>query len=307
MPDADGATQTGTDVMTEGKTKRIVRGPRPGTVRLEAIDRLTGGDAARSADIAAIGRAKTAQAANCFALLAARGIPTAFVERADETTLLCRDCDMLPLEFVVRRYAFGSFLKRRPDMRATPPRRFDEPLYEIFHKHSVVMPPHVDEPRQMEEGGARRHYLRNGEWADGVLTDPYIETGADTWALYSAKAPVEGEPLMRIAPTMDEADLARALDDIVRPAFAALEEAWAGVETEAGPVRLVDIKLELGRDRETGELLLADVVDNDSWRVWPGGDPARRLDKQAFRDGAPEAEVSANYDLVARLTGRFAA
>ena len=294
------------DVLTEGKTKRIVRGPRPGTVRLEAIDRLTGGDAARSADIAAIGRAKTAQAANCFALLNARGIPTAFIERADDTALVCRDCDMLPLEFVVRRYAFGSFLKRRPDTKRVPPLRFEEPLQELFHKHTLVMPPHVPEPVQMEENDARAQYLKDGEWAEGVYTDPYIDPAPEAWGLYSAKAPFEGEPLMRIEPTMGAAELDGALTAIVRPAFAALEEAWAAVETEAGPVRLVDIKFELGRDRETGQLLLADVVDNDSWRVWPGGDPSLRLDKQAFRDGAPEAEVSANYDLVATLTERFA-
>lgn len=295
----------GTEVLAEGKTKRIVRAGS-GTVRLEAIDRLTGGDAARMAEIEAIGRAKTTQAANCFALLNARGVPTAFVERADDTALLCRECDMLPLEFVVRRYAFGSFLKRRPDMRAEPPARFDEPLHELFHKHAVVTPPLVEAPVQMEEGDARDAYLRDGEWAEGVYTDPYTEPGPNEWALYSAKAPVEGEPLMRIAPTMGSDELRQAVDTIIAPAFAALEAAWAGVETEAGPVRLVDIKMEIGRDAD-GTLLLADVVDNDSWRVWPGGDPARRLDKQAFRDGAPEAEVSANYDLVATLTERFVA
>ena len=49
------------DVLVTGKTKRVVRGEAPHTVRLEAIDRLTGGDAARVSEIEAIGRAKTRQ------------------------------------------------------------------------------------------------------------------------------------------------------------------------------------------------------------------------------------------------------
>ena len=293
------------DVIATGKTKRVVKGERPGTVRLEAIDRLTGGDAARMSEIEAIGRAKTRQAANAFALIAGAGVPTAFLEQAGEDALLCRACRMLPLEFVVRRYAYGSYLKRNPDAATTPPTRFETPVHEVFHKHSLVMPPHVAEPTQMDEGEARDRFLADGAWPDGVYADPYVATGPDAWGLYNPKAPIVGEPLMTTSPVLAEADLAKAIEDIVLPAFAALEDAWSRIDTAHGPVALVDIKFELGLDGETGALLLADVVDNDSWRVWPGADPARRLDKQAFRDGAPEAEVKENYALVTQLTERF--
>ena len=84
-----------------------------------------------------------------------------------------------------------------------------------------------------------------------------------------------------------------------------LERAWAGIETVHGPVTLVDAKFEVGVDRETGAFLLADVVDNDRWRIWPGGDPGKQLDKQAFRDGQAESLVTENYKLVAALTRRF--
>ncbi len=290
----------------EGKTKRIIEGPQPHTVLLQAVNRLTGGDAARVAEIDEIGVFKTEQAANCFELLTKAGIPTAFVGRHSDHELLCRNCDMLPIEFVVRRYAFGSYLKRAPQFKTDgTPHRFDALVLEQFHKMSVVAAPASDTAILMTENDARDKYLADGAWAEGVYTDPFIVTGDDAWQLYSAKAPVEGEALTSIKPELSGEDLQTILDTIVRPTFDLLEQAWAKIETIHGPVTLVDAKFEIGVDRETGAYVLSDVVDNDSWRIWPGGDPSKQLDKQAFRDGQAESLVTENYKLVAALTSRF--
>ena len=81
-----------------------------------------------------------------------------------------------------------------------------------------------------------------------------------------------------------------------RQTFLVLEKAW-----QLEGRKLVDMKVEFGCD-PSGQLLLADVIDNDSWRVLEDG---AYIDKQIYRDGGELEDVVKSYQHVERLTARF--
>ena len=98
------------------------------------------------------------------------------------------------------------------------------------------------------------------------------------------------------------------MSEVARITFEILAHAWRRRET-----LLVDLKIEFGRligGEGRGNLVIADVIDNDSWRVWPQGREELMLDKQAYRNletvtPADLERVRENYETVAELVGSF--
>jgi len=154
----------------------------------------------------------------------------------------------------------------------------------------------------MRRIAAGSYIRRNPEVAEGTRFDP-------TLVEFFFKDDARHDPLVTEAEILDMGvatqDEIEAMREVGRRVFVILEGAWAALD-----VALVDCKIEFGRAADDGRLLVADVIDNDSWRIWPGGDKDRMLDKQIYRN-MPEvtderlADLLQKYAQVADLTDKF--
>ena len=269
-------------LVAEGKTKRIyeVEGSS-GLVTVISKDDITAGDGAKHDVIPDKGRLANATTCNVFRLLKACGLPVAFEQQDGPTSFVAPGCRMLPYEVVVRREAHGSYLKRNPHFAKG--QLFPQLVVEFFLKTKD----------------------RNWNGKPLICDDPLMlhAKGDAKISLFNPARPIHGqEPFLVLADTevfthADEWELFAEMERIVRHTFLVLEKAW---QLEGGT--LVDLKVEFGFDTK-GNLLLADVIDNDSWRVVESG---AYIDKQVYRDGGALDDVVAKYRRVAEITGRFA-
>lgn len=231
-------------------------------------DRITAGDGVKAHEMEGKAALSTQTNAAIFEFLNAIGVRTHFVSRVApgseqnaDISFVAKECAMVPIEWVTRRVATGSYLKRNEHVKEGY--RFAPPKQETFFKDDANHDP---------------------IWS----LDTLIEAGLVCGGLTITKAHVE------------------EMLQVTRLVFEVLERAWLTVDHS-----LIDMKIEFGVINEGGKksIVVGDVIDNDSWRLWPAGDKRLMLDKQIYRnldasqiDATAMKAVKDKFEIVASRT-----
>ncbi len=229
-------------------------------------------------------------------------VPIAFSYAYTEWGMVCPLVKMIPLEVVVRGALIGSYLKRHPTQK--PQWVVGPPKVEFFHKQTYdrrtgtmidgndLRQLGPDEVKRLKEEGL-------------VFPDPLILFQENTWSLHDAKAPLDStSPLVYITPVCSHEEVQK-IHELAKQAFTLLSEALRrvngrllGIADDCRTLALADIKFEFGYRVDTGELVLADVVNLDSMRLIVNrdlGPTMRHISKQVFREGALKTDVLKVY------------
>ncbi len=285
--------------INEGKTKIIwaIKGREDAVIIENKNDITAFDDPSFTKKFASKAEHATTITSRVFELLKKASIPVAYEKQISPTEFLAPKCEMVSLEVVARRYAVGSFLKRHPEMiggKDQVPHRFHRLVTEFFLK--------------TKDGGLtglKGKKVVSGLDAKKSEEDPFIlNPKEEVWKLYNSKKPLweERADLKKSVKALEVIsgnikNKMEEIDSMLRKTFLVLEGAWSVLG-----FHFIDLKIEFGVDKK-GNFLVADVIDNDSWRLrdmkW------EELSKEAFRQGEELNEVEKKYGFVASLSQNF--
>ena len=137
--------------MYEGKAKKVYVTDEEGVLLHRYKDDATAFDGKKRGTIGGKGRTNATMSAAVFEYLETQGVPTHFVERADEESIKTKRLEMLPVEIVVRNVAAGSLARRIGYEEGTP---LKAPIVELYLKDDDLGDPLLNRHHFRELGVA---------------------------------------------------------------------------------------------------------------------------------------------------------
>jgi phosphoribosylaminoimidazole-succinocarboxamide synthase len=126
----------------EGKAKILYEGPQPGTLVQYFKDDATAFNAEKKDVIEGKGVLNNRLSEFFMNGLNEIGVPTHFIKRINMREQLIRNCEIIPLEVIVRNFSAGSFAKRLGVAEGT---RLPRPIVEYCYKDDALGDPLVTE------------------------------------------------------------------------------------------------------------------------------------------------------------------
>jgi len=165
-------------VLYEGKTKKVIEGPEPGTVIIEFSDQVTAFNGRKRKTLRGKGKLCCDMSCALFSLLESRGLRTHFIKRLKENSFLAHKVKIISLEVVVRNRAAGAAVKRLGLEKGT---RFSQPLLELFLKSDALGDPLVCSEHVLEmkvtDPDTLNSMKQRAAQANSVLEDLFAERG----------------------------------------------------------------------------------------------------------------------------------
>ncbi len=151
----------------EGKAK-IIRVLDEQTVLVKFKDDLTAFDGVKKATKKGKGHLNAQITKILFSYLQDKGIPTHFLEQLDDTTFRARKLRMIPVEFVIRNYSAGSFVRRYGLSKGM---KLKKPILELFVKSDALHDPLIDPNVAIELGFLTRDEYEKGKLYSYLIND----------------------------------------------------------------------------------------------------------------------------------------
>ena len=133
-----------TNLLYEGKAKRIFATELPDQVLVEFKDDATAFNALKHAEISGKGSLNCKISAILFEFLNKNGISTHYIELVSDTSMVAQSVEIIPLEVVIRNLATGSLCKQTPIKEGT---EIVPPLLDLYYKDDLLGDPLLTDQR----------------------------------------------------------------------------------------------------------------------------------------------------------------